>query len=97
MYHYVATLNLSCKISIISIPQPVVVNDSVTIVDVPEYQKYVKLFFSLFLDNTLPVRIVPVFFEVYLTGISDYNHKPFEARRSWWNPLSKMSEIGNLV
>ena len=62
-----------------------------------EYQKYVKLFFSLFLDNTLPVRIVPVFFEVYLTGISDYNHKPFEARRSWWNPLSKMSEIGNLV
>ena len=64
---------------------------------VGEYQKYVKLFFSLFLDNTLPVRIVPVFFEVYLTGISDYNHKPFEARRSWWNPLSKMSEIGNLV
>jgi hypothetical protein len=64
---------------------------------VREYQKYVKLFFSLFLDNTLPVRIVPVFFEVYLTGISEYNHKPFEARRSWWKPLSKVSEIGNLV
>ena len=64
---------------------------------VGEYQKYVKLFFSLFLDNTLPVRIAPVFFEVYLTGISEYNHKPFEARRSWWKPLSIVSEIGNLV
>ena len=60
-------------------------------------RKKSSTFFHLFLDNTLPVRIVPVFFEVYLTGISDYNHKPFEARRSWWNPLSKMSEIGNLV
>jgi hypothetical protein len=32
---------------------------------VGEYQKKVKLFFSLFLDNTPLVRIVPVFFEVY--------------------------------
>ena len=32
---------------------------------VGEYQEYVKLFFSLFLDNTLPVRIEPVFFEIY--------------------------------
>ena len=30
-----------------------------------EYQKNVKHFFLLFLDNTPPVRIVPVFFEVY--------------------------------
>jgi hypothetical protein len=62
-----------------------------------EYQKKVKHFFLLFLDNTPPVRIVPVFFEVYCTGISDYNHKLFEARRSWWKPLSKMPEIGKLV
>jgi hypothetical protein len=30
-----------------------------------EYQKKVKHFFSLFLDNTPPVRIEPVFFEDY--------------------------------
>jgi hypothetical protein len=60
-------------------------------------RKKSSTFFSLFLDNTPPVRIVPVFFEVYRTGISDYNHKLFEARRSWWKTLSKMSEIGNLV
>ena len=62
-----------------------------------EYQIKIKLFFSPFLDNTPLVRIVPVFFEVYLTGISEHDHKLFEARRSWWNTLSKVSEIGKLV
>jgi len=60
-------------------------------------RKKSSTFFHFFLDNTPPVRIVPVFFEVYYTGISDYNHKLFEARRSWWKPLSKMPEFGKLV
>jgi hypothetical protein len=53
--------------------------------------------FLLFLRQQSPCPDCTGFFEVYWTEISDYNHKLFEARRSWWKPLSKVSEIGKLV
>ena len=62
-----------------------------------EYQKKVKHFFSLFFRQHSSCPDWAGFFEDHWTGISDCNHKLFEARRSWWNPLSIVSEIGNLV